>query len=61
LNLRADDKIILDLDGGSLEVKVQLVENMARGVMVLPRHRQIAWQKVRAFPAAVPVDKIRKL
>jgi NADH-quinone oxidoreductase subunit G len=61
LNLRADDKIILDLDGGSLEVKVQLVENMARGVMVLPRRRQIAWQKAKAFPAAVPVDKIKKL
>jgi NADH-quinone oxidoreductase subunit G len=60
LNLGADDKIILDLDGVSLEVKLQTVENMARGVMFLPRHRQMAWQKARAFPAMVPVDRIKK-
>jgi NADH-quinone oxidoreductase subunit G len=61
LDLHANDKVVLDLDGGSVEVKVQLLENMARGVMVLPRHRQIAWQKAKTFPAAVPVDKIKKL
>jgi NADH-quinone oxidoreductase subunit G len=58
LNLGADDRIILALDGGSLEVKVHPVENMARGVMVLPRHRQLSWQKLKTLPATISPDQI---
>jgi NADH-quinone oxidoreductase subunit G len=54
------DTVILHLDGGPLKLNLSLAENMARGVLVLPRHRQLPWQKLRALPAGIPVDRIEK-
>jgi NADH-quinone oxidoreductase subunit G len=55
------DKVALHLDGGSLEVELSIAENMASGLMVLPRHRQIQWQRLKGWPARVPIDRIKKL
>jgi len=60
LGLNANDKITLHLDGGVLEIRVQPAENMARGVIVLPRFRQIAWQKLKTSPAMIPLGHIKK-
>jgi hypothetical protein len=51
---------VLPLDSGLLEVTVDLAEKMAAGVMVLPRHEQLEWQKTAAFPKRVPLDRIKK-
>jgi NADH-quinone oxidoreductase subunit G len=59
--LRDRDRLTLQLDGGPLEMEVSIVENMASGVMVLPRHRQLQWQKVKEYPVKVPIDRIKKV
>lgn len=54
------DTVILHLDGGPLKLNLSLVENMARGVLVLPRHRQLPWQKLTALPGRIPIDRIER-
>jgi NADH-quinone oxidoreductase subunit G len=55
------DRVMLHLDGGPLEIEVIVAENMAPGIMVLPRHRQLDWQKLKTTPAAIPFDRIKKV
>jgi NADH-quinone oxidoreductase subunit G len=59
--LKDKDRVALQLDGGSLEIEVSIAENMAPGIMVLPRHRQLHWQKLKELPARVSFNQIRKL
>jgi NADH-quinone oxidoreductase subunit G len=60
LGLKDQDKVIVHLDGGPLEVGLRVADNMARGVMILPRHRQLAWQKLKDVPTRIPIEQIRK-
>jgi NADH-quinone oxidoreductase subunit G len=59
--LETGDKVLVHLDGGPLEVKLCVMEKMAPGVLILPRHRQLAWQKLKTFPVTVPMDRIKKV
>jgi NADH-quinone oxidoreductase subunit G len=59
--LKDRDRVILQLDGGPLEIEVSIEENMAQWIMVLPRHRQLDWQKLKTTPAAIPFDRIKKV
>lgn len=52
------EKINLTLPGGSLEVRMEVKENMARGVIIIPRHRQLSWQKYNSFDEWTAVYKI---
>jgi hypothetical protein len=54
------EKIRLYLPGGSLEVRLEIKENMAEGIMVLPRHRRLQWQKCKGFDEWVDVYKTIK-
>jgi len=58
--LKDKDRLMLHLDNGPLEIDVSLKENMASGVMVLPRHRQLQWQKLKEYSVRVPFDRIKK-
>jgi len=55
------NQVVIHLDSGSLQVKLCVSLNMARGVMVLPRHRQLAWQKLRRSPVMVNLGQIEKV
>jgi NADH-quinone oxidoreductase subunit G len=55
------DRVALQLDGGKLEVKLSISENLAPGVLVLPRHRQLEWQKLETLPARVSFAQIEKI
>jgi len=39
---------------------LRVVDNMASGVIVMPRHRQLQWQKMEGEPLKVAVDRIEK-
>ncbi len=52
------EKYTLHLDGGSLDVELRVVENMAPGVMVIPCHRQLAWQKLKQWPVKIAFDQL---
>jgi len=61
MNLKDKDVVVLHLDGGSLEVELSVKESMAQGVIVLPRHHQLHWQKLKELPVRMPVEKIKKV
>jgi NADH-quinone oxidoreductase subunit G len=54
------ERITLRLDKGPLVVELRVVDNMAPGVIILPQHRQLQWQKMERWPLNVGVDRIRK-
>jgi NADH-quinone oxidoreductase subunit G len=61
LGLSDGHKVILHLPGGPLEVEVKTAGNMSYTVIVMPRHRQLAWQKAQAFNLRLPTSKIERI
>jgi NADH-quinone oxidoreductase subunit G len=61
LGLSSGDTVSLDLPGGAINVLLNTCENMAPGIMVLPRHHRLAWQKLADFPVMLPETGIRKI
>ncbi len=59
LGLSPGGLISLGLDGGSLEVVLEVREEMARGVVVIPRRPELSWQKINSFPARLSRERIR--
>jgi hypothetical protein len=53
--------VALRLPGGELRVALQVAENMAPGVMVLPRHRQLTWRLVPDYQVMVAYRDIVKV
>ena len=60
IGLAIGDRVVLHLDGGELEVKLCVSLSMACGVLILPKHRQLVWQKVKRFPIIVSFSQIVK-
>jgi NADH-quinone oxidoreductase subunit G len=58
--LKDKERIQLQFDEGRLEMELHVVENMAPGVIVMPRHRQLAWQKIQRWPVKVALDQITR-
>jgi len=61
LGFKDDDRVLLTLDGGTLEVDLCVKETMAKGVLILPRHRRLGWRKMKTSPALVAASQIKKL
>ncbi|EFK08618.1 NADH dehydrogenase (quinone), G subunit [delta proteobacterium NaphS2] len=61
LNLAHKDRIALSLDRGEVVVELEIASNMARGVIILPRHRRLEWRKLKQWPAMLPDESIRKI
>ena len=60
LGLRDKDRARILLDGHALEFDVCVVPNMAEGILILPRHRQVEWQKWGTGPVKVAVENVKK-
>jgi NADH-quinone oxidoreductase subunit G len=58
--LKDKERITLHLDRGPLAVELRVVDNVAPGVIILPKHRRLPWQKMERQPLKVGVDRIRK-
>ena len=61
LGLGRGDKVKIELDEGDVEVDVCIQENMASGVIILPRHRLLEWQKIKSLPKFVRFEEIEKV
>ena len=61
LRVQDKDEVRISLDGRSLDIELAVVENMAPGIIFLPRHRQLNWRIFKELPAKIPVDAIRKI
>jgi len=61
LGLAHENRIKIKLDEGDVEVDLWMEENMAPGVIILPRHRLLEWQKLKSLPKFVRFDEIEKV
>jgi NADH-quinone oxidoreductase subunit G len=60
LDLGQDDRVVIRSNGEELEVDLCVVDNMAPGILILPRHHKIAWQKLGAERPRLGKDQILK-
>lgn len=60
LGLAHGDRVVIQSNGEQLEVPLCVVENMAAGILVLPRHHKIAWQKLGSERPRLGKDQILK-
>jgi NADH-quinone oxidoreductase subunit G len=61
VGLSPGDKVRIQLDEGDVEVDICIEENMTPGVVVLPRHRLLEWQKIKRLPKFVRLEEIEKI
>jgi NADH-quinone oxidoreductase subunit G len=61
LGLSSGERVVLHLDGGPLKVDLRVRGDMAQGVLVLPRHRQLDWQKVPGLRVTLPANRIERI
>jgi NADH-quinone oxidoreductase subunit G len=61
LGLSDSDRVTIVLDRGSLEVSVSVKENMASGIIVMPRHRLLEWQQIETLPKFVSYEDVKKV
>ena len=61
MDLVDGDLISIRTESGNFEAKLKAVENMAAGVLVIPRHRQLTWQIFDAGMSSIGRDQIKKM
>jgi NADH-quinone oxidoreductase subunit G len=61
LNLTAGDMVSIELDRGTLKANLRIVDNMAAGALIIPRHKNLDWQKMDTGETWVRPDQIQKL
>ncbi|HSR09802.1 MAG TPA: NADH-quinone oxidoreductase subunit NuoG [Thermodesulfobacteriota bacterium] len=61
LGLREKDNVRLPVGGGTVDIELRTHKKMARGVLFLPRHRALDWQKFTEVPAKIGKNDIRKV
>jgi len=61
LGLADGDMVSVQTGSGSIEARLSVSEKMARGVLILPRHRHLQWQKLKNALTVIPLNGIRKM
>jgi NADH-quinone oxidoreductase subunit G len=61
LDLIDGDQVSIQTKSGNLEARLKIVENMAVGVLVVPRHRKISWQIFKTGETSIGRDQIQKV
>jgi len=60
MGIAAGDTIALPVDGVRLEMEVEVTEQMARGIMILPLHRQLDWDRISRIPSSILKKRIKR-
>ena len=61
LGLIDGDSVSIQTESGNFEAKLRVVENMAAGVLVVPRHRKISWQIFETGMIRIGREQIQKV
>jgi NADH-quinone oxidoreductase subunit G len=61
LDLVDGELISIQTENGRLEAQLKVVENMAAGVLVVPRHRKLAWQIFETGTLSIGREQIKKV
>ncbi len=60
LGLADGDRLSLSLERGELVLQLCLAPAMAKGVVIIPRHRQLDWRKVGRLPVRLKDEQFHK-
>jgi NADH-quinone oxidoreductase subunit G len=60
LGLGSGERIVLELPGGPLEAPLELSPHVASGVVLLPRHRQLLWQRLGGWHCRLDRPRVRR-
>lgn len=58
LRISDGDKMAIRSEAGTIDVHAAVVENMASGILVLPRHHRLDWQHLKALKMALNKKQI---
>jgi NADH-quinone oxidoreductase subunit G len=61
LKLADGDRVSIELTGGTIAARLLVADHMAAGTLVMPRHKELDWQKMTAGQTWVRKNQIRKL
>ena len=61
LDLIDGDPVSIQTESGAFEAKLKVVENMAAGVLIVPRHRKLSWQIFKTSMTSIGRDQIQKV
>ncbi|UCD89616.1 MAG: NADH-quinone oxidoreductase subunit NuoG [Desulfobacterales bacterium] len=61
LDISEGDKVAVRSDTGIVSIHVTITDNMAPGVLIIPRHQRLDWQHLGASKITVSKDQIRKI
>ncbi len=61
LDLVDGDSVSIQTESGNFEAKLKVVENMAAGVLVVPRHRKLSWQVFETGVSSIGRQQIQKV
>jgi len=61
LDLSSGDRVALDFPEASMILQVLVESTQAPGVLVMPRHRNLEWQKLPGWSVSIPKDRVRKV
>ena len=61
LNLSDGNRVAIETGNGSFEANLRVAENMAAGVLVIPRHRKISWQIFETGMPSIGRQQIKKV
>ena len=60
LNLVDGSRVSIQTESGSFEAQLKVVVNMAAGVLIVPRHRNLSWQIFKPGITSISRDQIKK-
>jgi NADH-quinone oxidoreductase subunit G len=58
--MKDGESVTLHLNRGPLVMELRVASNVAPGIIVLPKHRQLPWQKMERWPEIIGLDRIKK-
>ena len=61
LGISDGDRVSVRLDSGTIDVHATVVENMAPGILVLPRHHKLDWQYLKALKVTLNKTRILRM
>jgi NADH-quinone oxidoreductase subunit G len=61
LGISNGDKMVIQSDAGNIDVHAAVVENMASGILVLPRHHRLDWQHLKALKMTLNKKQILEI
>ena len=61
LDIVDGDSVTIQTESGNFTAKLEVVENMATGVLVVPRHRKISWQVFATDVSSIGREQIQKV